>query len=600
MLNWLMTTRWRIILSGTLIVAAPLLGLALFVYVEVTRELERFSVEKRQSLAYTAAHVLNEKLRGEISFGNAYAARPYLIEGIIRGDDKEMTRHLKSLVITSQNMERAVVASPKGILLASYPAAPEIMGKDFSQRDWYLGVSRGWTPYISEIFKAAAAPYNNVFSIAVPISSEGGTIVGILVMVPKPDFINKAIDGVAQARGTTYLVDKKGTIIHHPRVSGGELRNIANLPVVRKVMQGLEGSEKGNDPLTGEVVISAYHPVDISGWGVITERPLDEVLAPVKDITRGIYLFAAIMLLVGGWFAYRRSELIFALKKTTDALQRSIEEQQEMNEEIEAVNEELLSQQEELADSNRLLTEASQTKSDFLANMSHELRTPLNSVIGFSEVLQDQLFGPLNNKQSEYVENILGSGRHLLSLINDILDLSKVEAGKLELELEPFPLREILESSLMMLREKALKRGLDLQLELAPEADQSITADRRKLTQIMFNLLSNAVKFTHEGGRVDVAARRVLFDPTDQSDQSDRSDYIEISVTDTGVGIRQEDISKLFKPFTQLESAYTKNYEGTGLGLALTSRLVELHGGQIRVESEFGRGSRFSFTIPVK
>jgi PAS domain S-box-containing protein len=240
----------------------------------------------------------------------------------------------------------------------------------------------------------------------------------------------------------------------------------------------------------------------------------------------------------------------------------------------------------ELESARSVAEKTNLAKSDFLANMSHELRTPLNSVIGFSEVLQDQMFGPINEKQHEYVNNILTSGRHLLSLINDILDLSKVESGKMELELGPVLLRESLDSAMMMLREKALKGGIELHLELAPEADVRIEADQRKLKQILFNLLSNAVKFTPAAGTVDVRAVR-------------DGDFIEITVADTGIGIRQEDVPKLFQAFTQLESVYTKGFEGTGLGLALTRQLVELHGGRIWMESEFGAGSRFSFTIPL-
>jgi len=240
----------------------------------------------------------------------------------------------------------------------------------------------------------------------------------------------------------------------------------------------------------------------------------------------------------------------------------------------------------ELESARSVAEKTNLAKSDFLANMSHELRTPLNSVIGFSEVLQDQMFGPVNEKQREYVSNILTSGRHLLSLINDILDLSKVESGKMDLELSAFSLRELLEASQMMLREKALKGGIDLHLKLAPQADVSIVADQRKLKQIMFNLLTNAVKFTPAGGTVDVSAVR-------------DGDFIEITVADTGMGIRKEDIPKLFQAFTQLESVYTKEYEGTGLGLALTKQLVELHGGRIWVKSEFGTGSRFTLTIPL-
>ena len=225
-------------------------------------------------------------------------------------------------------------------------------------------------------------------------------------------------------------------------------------------------------------------------------------------------------------------------------------------------------------------------KSDFLANMSHELRTPLNSVIGFSEVLQDQLFGPINPKQQEYVGNIITSGRHLLSLINDILDLSKVESGKMGLDLNSFPLRETLDASLSILRERALKGGLELVLEVDPEAEVLVVADQRKLKQILFNLISNAVKFTPSAGSVRLSAVR-------------DGELIEISVADSGIGIREDDIPKLFQAFTQLESVYTKGFEGTGLGLALTRQLVEMHGGRIWVKSEFGKGSRFSFTLPI-
>jgi len=240
----------------------------------------------------------------------------------------------------------------------------------------------------------------------------------------------------------------------------------------------------------------------------------------------------------------------------------------------------------ELENARAVAEKTNLAKSDFLANMSHELRTPLNSIIGFSEVLQDQLFGPINEKQQEYINNILTSGRHLLSLINDILDLSKVETGNMELEMSPFLLRELLDSSMMMLKEKALKGGIELHLDLAPEADVCIVADQRKLKQILYNLLSNAIKFTRAAGKVNLSA------------VSD-GDFLEISVADTGIGIREEDIQKLFKSFTQLESVYTKGFEGTGLGLALTRQLVELHGGRIWVKSEFGTGSMFSFTIPL-
>jgi len=232
---------------------------------------------------------------------------------------------------------------------------------------------------------------------------------------------------------------------------------------------------------------------------------------------------------------------------------------------------------------------ATTAKSDFLANMSHELRTPLNSIIGFSEVLEDELLGSLNASQRENMQYILKAGRHLLSLINDILDLSKVESGKMELEVDRVSLRGILDASLVMHREKALRHGISLDLQMEPVTDMVIEADERKLKQILFNLLSNAVKFTPDGGSVRVMAREIT-----------GAQEIEISIEDTGIGIKLEDIPKLFKEFSQLDSVYDKEYEGTGLGLALTKKLVELHGGRIQVSSEFGKGSRLAFVIPVR
>lgn len=234
---------------------------------------------------------------------------------------------------------------------------------------------------------------------------------------------------------------------------------------------------------------------------------------------------------------------------------------------------------------------ANKAKSDFLASMSHELRTPLNSIIGFSEILLEEMFGKLNEKQVQYVGNILGSGNHLLSLINDILDLSKVESGKMELEPASFVLKDMLAASLLIVKERAIKKKIDMDIELEFEPNTAIIADERKFKQIMFNLLSNAVKFTPEGGAIKVRGKKIT---------KGGANYVEIMVKDTGIGIKSEDISRLFKEFSQLESPYSKQYKGTGLGLALAKSLVELHEGEIFVKSEYGKGSTFGFTIPIR
>jgi signal transduction histidine kinase len=231
------------------------------------------------------------------------------------------------------------------------------------------------------------------------------------------------------------------------------------------------------------------------------------------------------------------------------------------------------------------LETASRHKSEFLAGMSHELRTPLNAIIGFSQVLRQRLFGDLNDKQAEYLDDILSSGNHLLSLINDVLDLSKVEAGQVELEIAPFSLREALERGVVMVRERATRNGIEISMQLAPDADL-VEGDERRVRQVIFNLLSNAVKFTPEGGSIVVATA-----------QFDRE--VRVSVTDTGPGIAPGDHERIFAEFQQTDVGL-KQREGTGLGLALSKRLVELHGGRIGVESELGQGSRFVFTLPIE
>ena len=239
----------------------------------------------------------------------------------------------------------------------------------------------------------------------------------------------------------------------------------------------------------------------------------------------------------------------------------------------------------ELEEKGRQLEAASQHKSEFLANMSHELRTPLNAIIGFSEVLSDRMFGELNDKQAEYLKDIYASGTHLLSLINDILDLSKIEAGRMELEVTDFDLPQAIDNALTLVRERAGRRGIRLESTIDERLGE-VRADERKIRQVVLNLLSNAIKFTPEGGRIEVAAV-----PKDGS--------VEVSVSDTGVGIAPEDQEAVFEEFRQVGTSAAKQ-EGTGLGLALCRKFVELHGGGIRVLSEVGRGSTFTFTIPVR
>lgn len=257
------------------------------------------------------------------------------------------------------------------------------------------------------------------------------------------------------------------------------------------------------------------------------------------------------------------------------------------------------------------LEEASRHKSRFLANMSHELRTPLNAVIGFSDLLLAQTFGPLNEKQARYVNHVSTSGQDLLALINDILDLSKIEAGRMELDLQTIPLQDSLKAYIEMVRPLIAKKDLTISLSVEPDNAQ-VWGDHIQLRRIMYNLLSNAIKFTPAGGCITVSARvihssafTVHGNPAAGREPStvNREPYpdsVEIVVQDTGIGIRPEDHDRVFLEFEQVQGAHQRQLQGTGLGLSVTKKLVELHGGRIWVVSDVGRGSTFTFTLPLK
>jgi len=389
---------------------------------------------------------------------------------------------------------------------------------------------------------------------------------------------------------------------------------------ITKMTRALASSQSGSTVgrnFRGQKVLSTWATVGPVGWKVFVEQPESAAFAPVRGRIWRTALLLAAFLAVGvglsvllarrlarpvkqirtaaariGAGAYderielrRRDELgglADELNGMAASLQASV---QSLERKVEDRTRELQQALTELSRKGRQLEVASKHKSEFLANMSHELRTPLNAIIGFSQVLRQSLFGPINEKQEEYLDDILSSGNHLLSLINDVLDLSKVEAGQVELEVASFSLREALERGVVMVREPATKDGVRLSLELAPGVDL-VEGDERRLRQVIFNLLSNAVKFTPEGGEVVVAT-------------ASRDHEVLISVTDTGPGIRVEDHERIFEEFHQTDVGVQQR-EGTGLGLALSKRLVELHGGRIWVESEPGKGSTFVFTLPVE
>jgi signal transduction histidine kinase len=319
--------------------------------------------------------------------------------------------------------------------------------------------------------------------------------------------------------------------------------------------------------ITWTVAISALFVWALRGYGLlpsnfVTDRSFELVV-----------LSTAITLSLG--LADRVNVLRSDLEASVREKGRLLDELQGLNRDLEL----------RIDERTAALEIANRHKSEFLANMSHELRTPLNAIIGFSQLLEQRMFGELNAKQAGYVDDIHDSGRHLLSLINDILDLSKIEAGRMELEASYVDVPAAVENALTLVRERARHNGVELHCRVEDGA-REVLADERKLKQVLVNLLSNAVKFTQPGGRVDVRVAPSL-------------DSIEFAVSDTGIGIAPEDQQAIFDEFHQVGGDYTQRSEGTGLGLSLARRLVELHGGRIRVASERGKGSTFTFHIPM-
>jgi signal transduction histidine kinase len=607
---------WKYATIVVTLVAAAIVSVGLtelyFSYQDSKRALSRVERDKASSAAASIEQQMQELLRQLDS-----VVQPTVGKG--RAGLRERNQDFQRLFGREKLVSKLSYLDSTGKeRVRTSPLEPDRIdsGIDLSRGAEFIG-ARAEQRYFGRVyFQRGSQPHMKI-SVAEPARR------GVVVAEIDLSFVTQVVE---RARiGTTgyaYAVDSRGALVSHPDISL-VLRHtsFASLPQVRAALRAPANAPAGAATAGrdhgGTKVLSAYETIESLGWHVFVEQPLSEAFAPLEAaIWRTALLLVAFLLLavvtsvvlarrlvrpiesiqvaaarIGSGALDQRIEIashdeLGALAAEFNRMAARLRESYlNLEQKVEERTSELATALAELDEKGRQLETASLHKSEFLANMSHELRTPLNAILGFSQVLREKLFGDINEKQEEYLDDVLSSANHLLALINDVLDLSRVEAGQVELEPARFSLPEALERGVVMVRERAVKDGVQVALGGTAGVD-FVRGDERRIRQVIFNLLSNAVKFTPAGGAVDVRAMRL-------------NGEVRVSVSDTGPGIAVEDHQRIFEEFQQTEAGVEQR-EGTGLGLALSKRLVELHGGRIWVESEPGNGSTFVFTLPAR
>lgn len=523
----------------------PLILVVSFNYIQMDKALTEFVLARRDAISTLAAVTLKEKFDHIVDIGISFATRIQFRKLIAEKKWNEAVKILKSLPRDFPFVDRILLTNTAGTLMADLPEVPEVHGKNFSFRDWYQGVSQSGKPYVSDIYKRAAAPRHNVVAMAVPIKADDGTPIGLLVLQLRLDTLFEWSRGIdVGPAGFAYFVDKKGNVAAHPKFPPqGEITNLSISPPVQKALKGEKGVGVFFNPIEKEERVSAYTPIEEYGWGVIVQQPTREAFASRNRQLRNAVVVYAVILLVNGGLAYLIVRTLAARRRSEDRIKK-------LNQELEA----------------------------FSYSVSHDLRTPLRSIDGFGLALMEDCSDRLDEMGKDHLRRVRQATQQMGLLIDDLLNLSRVSRS--EMNRERVDLSRLAKTIAEEIRSE--EPGRRVSFEVAEGL--SAFGDERLLKIALENLLRNAWKYTskHPSARIECGS----------CERDGKKVYY---VRDDGVGFDMAYAGKLFGAFQRLHKV--TEFPGTGIGLATVQRIVHRHGGEVWVEAEVEKGATFYFTL---
>ena len=516
--QWASKSRWRFTSLLIVLMILPIATFSFYIGQAMKGEVEAQAGVESTQIARVSATLVEEHFRQSTAFLQSISTRRTLRKAWQEGDLITINWHLEKAKELRPDFSFVSVYTPDGTLKAIYPPRPEIIGHNYAFRDWYNGVSREWKPYVSEVYRSAVYPNDLVVAIAIPLYDDKGKPIGIMMGADPLKTLSQRLVGTnLQGGWNILLVDQNGHLGARKNIATSTMVDLAEYEPVKELHSGKAG--QGIFSRDSASLFTRYEPVPSYPWGVLVEQPSSLLQQNVRAAERRVWLLGLGFVAVG-------VVVSFLLESVYTQLKQALQQIEQQNKELELRNHEI--------------ERATKMKSKFLASMSHELRTPLNAIVGFSDLLSEQTSGPLTEKQTRFVNHIKTGAAHLLKLINDILDLSKIEAGLLDIHCEEFPAKEALPEVMSVIEPLAAARKINLELKLADEP--RIFADRIRFRQVLYNLLSNAVKFTPKDGRVEVHV-------------CEEDEFVSFSVSDTGIGICPEIKQWSSKNFARLKQA---------------------------------------------